>query len=229
VKRDVRTPLSSILTGSFFILMGVVWFLNNINLIRIYRFVWWPLILIIIGVIHFANRKNVSDFSGWFFILLGGFFLLIQNKIVNWEFVGKFWPVFLIVLGLSIILHRKNPVSESEPDAEKYNSITGIALFSGYKKKLSSKAFRRGKITALFGSAEIDLSKSYLNRSGAELELTAVFGGIDLIIPQDWNIELNSSAVFGGVGNKSQNPSISEGKILKIRANAVFGGIDIRN
>lgn len=229
MKIDRKGSFGSIFIGSIFILIGLIWILNNMNIISLRDFVWWPLILIWIGLIHMVNEKSTSTFSGWFFILLGLYFLLTSNDILDWEFTSKFWPLILIIIGIGIISGRKSTPSQKELSADKTNSLTGIAFFSGFNRRLNSKAFRWGRVTALFGGAEIDLRDAELSKDGAKMELTAIFGGIDVKIPEDWNIVLNSNAIFGGVGNKSLNPVEPEGKNLEIMANAIFGGIEIKN
>lgn len=229
MKIDRNNITGTILIGSVFILMGVLWILKNADIIRMDRFVWWPLILIWIGLIQMINQSSFTLFSAWFFFLLGIVFLLFENNILDWDLTGKFWPIILIILGIGIMSGRGRSSKRKVHDYDRFNTITGIAFFSGFNRKLNSKAFRWGRITALFGGAEIDLRKAELNKEGADLELNAVFGGIEMKIPDNWDIELTSSAIFGGVGNKSSNPAGGEGRNLRIKANAVFGGINIKN
>ena len=228
MKRERDGIFGSVFIGSIFILIGLAWILNNMNIVNLRDFVWWPLILIWIGLIHMIDRKSTSTFSAWFFVLLGLFFLLTSNDILDWELTSKFWPIILIIFGIRIISSKKTAPAHKESHSDRTNSFTGMAFFSGFNRRLNSKAFRWGRVTALFGGAEIDLRDSELSKDGAKMELTAIFGGIDLKIPKDWNIVLNSNAVFGGIGNKSLNPVDPEGKNLMITANVIFGGIEIK-
>ncbi|MEN8154133.1 MAG: DUF5668 domain-containing protein [Acidobacteriota bacterium] len=223
------------IVGSIFIVAGVLWVLRNFGKVDLNLREWWPLILIGVGLITMVNHKNFLSFSGWLLISLGGIFLLTTNNIVGWNLIWRFWPAVLIVIGLSIVLGHKVPGGyKSTPGSGKIkgsgdNRISGLALFSGFERVVTARSFKGGRITALFGGAEIDLKNAELDPNGASLELTALFGGIDIKIPEKWNIELHSSAVFGGVGNKTVNEHREGDKGMTISATALFGGIEIKN
>jgi len=219
----------SILTGSVFIFIGIILVMRNLGHIDISLREWWPLILIAVGLLNISNHGNVFSFPGWFLVLLGVVFLLTTNHIVEWEYIKKFWPAVLIIIGLSFIVEpgRKTKKIKDSPDKDNY--ISGLALFSGFERKVSSKSFRGGDITALFGGAEIDLSDAVISPDGANLDIIVLFGGVDLRLPEEWNIELHSTALFGGVGNKHKSDNPGDGKPLIISATAIFGGVEIKN
>lgn len=218
----------SLLAGSAFLVIGMVWMLDNLGLITLKYFEWWPLILIGIGIIQIINIRDIRTFPGWFFIIMGSLFFMTENDLISAETIRKFWPLLLIISGLFIILNRGASKDKSKDD-NIFNSVSGTAILTGFSKKLNSKAFRYGRVSAVFGGADIDLREAELGRNGANLELNAVFGGIELKIPENWDIELNSSVIFGGIENKSSNSSGTGNKILRIRASAVFGSIEIKN
>ena len=225
------------LIGLLLIIVGTVWILNNQGIINFELDVWWPLILIAIGLIHLANHRRIMDPGFWLLFLLGIIFLLTTNDILEWDEIWRYWPVILILIGLSIIFQRhggyrgsKTFVDEDkgpEPTGENY--ITGTALFSGFQRKVSDKRFKGGSISALFGGAEIDLRSAGLDEKGAVLTVSAVFGGVEIWLPESWAIDLHPTAILGGVSNKSSNQEKSSGKRLVIKASATFGGVDIKN
>jgi len=219
----------SVFTGSIFLIIGLLWLLRNIGLLDVSLKEWWPLILVAVGLLIISNQRNILSFPGWLLIGLGGIFLLTENNIIGWSQVTKFWPAVLILIGLSLLTGTGNKIRKTGATEEKDNYISGTALFSGLERKVSSKSFRGGNITALFGGAEIDLRNAVINPDGAVLDLTALFGGIELRIPEDWNIEINSTALFGGVGNKSRSENSGNEKPLRVRATAIFGGVEIKN
>jgi hypothetical protein len=59
---------SRISTGTFFglllILLGVLWVLQNTSVIDFHIRVWWPLILIVIGLLHLYHHRKIFDFAG---------------------------------------------------------------------------------------------------------------------------------------------------------------------
>lgn len=108
--------------------------------------------------------------------------------------------------------------------------INVSAVFGGINRKIYSKNFLGGKVTAALGGAEIDLSQADIN-GPVILELNAIMGGVDLKIPAHWNVKSEMTAVFGGVEDKRHiNPNqIQPNKTLIIRGVALFGGVDIKS
>lgn len=219
----------SILTGSVLILIGLAWVMINLGHIDINLREWWPLILIVVGLLNILNHKNIFSFPGWLLISLGVIFLLTTNDIVEWGQIKRFWPAVLIFIGLSLISGPVKRVKRVKDHEDKDNFISGFALFSGLDRKISSKSFRGGNITAIFGGAEIDLRNAMLSPDGAVIDLMALFGGVDLRLPEGWNIEINSTALFGDVGNKYKSGDSGDEKPLVISATAIFGGVEIKN
>jgi len=76
----------------------------------------------------------------------------------------------------------------------------------------------------------LDFHKASLSESQATVELTALFGGIEIFVPKEWKVGLDSSAIFGSVEDKRREAVSEDTKTtLHIKATAMFGGIEIKN
>ena len=216
----------SSLIGFFLILLGLGWVLNNLGVIDLQLSEWWPFIIIVLGIIHLINGKRIFNTGAWMLIAVGIVFLLITNDILEWEEIWRYWPVLLIIIGISMIARRQGihlPQSSSEDE------IDGSALFSGIKRRVSSKHFRGGSISTLFGGAEIDLRDCALDGKGALIDVSTLFGGTEIRIPESWPLDIRSSAIFGGIENKTSNEIKKDDQRLVIKASVIFGGIEIKN
>ncbi len=225
-KKYSNGPLS---VGSLFILFGLIWVLRNLGYINFNLREWWPLILIAVGLLNISNHRDMFSFPGLLLISLGVIFLLKSNDVLKWNKIIKFWPAVLIIIGLSMLIGTDRKIKEPKDSDDKDNYISGFALFFGLKRKVSSMSFRGGDITVLFGGAEIDLRNAKMNPDGAVLNLMALFGGVEIMIPDDWDIEINSTALFGSVSNRSRGENHDDEKPLKISATTIFGGVEVKN
>lgn len=235
-----KSHFGAIVVGLVLVALGAVWMLHNLGIIQFHFRLkeWWPLILIALGLIHMGNSRRLTEPGAWLMILLGGAFLLTSNNIMEWDEILIYWPVILIVIGVSIIFrvhgrHRrwesvKND-SGSEPGISDEGIIKGTAIFSGFERRITDKNFKGGMISAVFGGVELDFRSAGLSEKGAVLDISAIFGGVEMKIPESWVIDLHSSAILGGISNKSTNEQKSEGRRLVIKASAVFGGVEIKN
>jgi predicted membrane protein len=193
---------------------------------------WWPAIFILIGISILIGNGFRRPGAGIFFVLFGTLFLLWNLGILRYDIWHHLWPAGLIVLGLWIILRpavrrRDNP---GEVPPVQGNDIDISAVFNGVKRRIDSRDFKGGEVTAVFGSADIDLTGAGLEGGKATLEATAIFGGIDIIVPRDWRIVNNGTPILGSFDQKHRNPSEGEAAAtLYVRGTSIFGGVTIKN
>jgi len=61
------------------------------------------------------------------------------------------------------------------------------------------------------------------------LTISTVLGGVDILVPRDWQIEVHPTNLLGGIDDHTrQNPQAGGGKLV-IKASALLGGIEIKN
>ena len=76
--------------------------------------------------------------------------------------------------------------------------IDYVNVFSGGDRQIVSQNFRGGKISAVFGGIELDLTKAKLAPGVSVLEIACVFGGATIIVPDDWYVTIEVTPVLGG-------------------------------
>lgn len=186
--------------------------------------IFWPLILIIIGVVQLSNR-SISSFSGILFIAIGGLFLL--NQWVDMNLAAYIWPLLLIIIGLTFIFSKIG--RDKSLDSER--SMRVFTLFSGTEVRSQSKQFEGGNVTSIFGGAEIDLRDAIFSEKGASLEITALFGGVSIYLPENVRVEVTGIPIFGGWEDKTRRRmNNDEGiPVLYVHYLTAFGGAEIYN
>jgi hypothetical protein len=109
-----------------------------------------------------------------------------------------------------------------EPDADE---IDLVATFGPVAFESTSQAFRGGSVTTWFAGGTVDLRKARLAPEGATIRTSALFGGGNLVVPDDWRVETNVVPVFGTVGEARPdgNPPAG-GPTLRLEGVAIFGG-----
>ena len=185
----------------------------------------WPLAIILLGLIVLLTRTS-TWMGGMIILVLGGFLQLIALGVMGENVWGLLFPALLILAGVLVIFRMGRPVGSTGKPAD---LLDHFVMFSGLDIRPRIEKFRGGSVTAVFGGSNIDLRDSSLAPEGARLELTAAFGGIDLIIPRDWRLDLDGIPLFGGWSNETAPASSVEGPVLTVRCLAMFGGIDIKN
>lgn len=222
--------MGKVLWGILFVVVGIVIGMNSFGITDIDLFFngWWTLFIIVpcfIGL--FSDREGkTGNLIG---LLIGVFLLLACQDIVSFEFISKLIvPVILILIGFSMIFNHtiKNKVSEKIQSKNKDNLESIVATFSGQNVVKDGEKFEGVSLDAVFGSVELDLRKAKIEKE-AIITASAIFGGIDIMVPEDVSVVVKSTPIFGGVSNKSNKNKDSK-KIIYIEAFCMFGGVEIK-
>ena len=78
------------------------------------------------------------------------------------------------------------------------------------------------------GAATWNLQRAGLGDSGATVNVIAIFGGVTIRVPSDWDVNLRTRAVFGAAESKRTPPASPEGQ-LTVTGWCLFGGVAIRS
>ena len=215
------------LVGIILILLGIGFLFQQFTAFDFggILYTYWPSILIIIGLVKLVQKQS-STLGNIILILIGALFQANRLGLINYSFGDIFWPAILILVGLNFILSRRPNYSSNSLDEE--SSINNFVIFSGIKTLNYSQSFKGGTATALFGGIDIDLRGANISDGEAYLELTAMFGGIDLLVPQDWKVEVTGVPILGGWENKTILNTNPDAPVLKVKCFVAFGGIEVK-
>ncbi len=191
----------------------------------------WPMLLLTIGLVITIGSSG-SKTSGIIVMAVGAFFLIPQIFRETFD-INMFWPSIFIIIGIVFIFSKRkgwNSVNPTTQVGDDY--IDYVHVFSGGERQIVSDNFRGGKVTAVFGGSEIDLTKARLAPGVSELELACVFGGTTIIVPDDWNVKIEVVPVLGGFGDSRKlhpGRAVDTTKQLIIKGAVVFGGGEVKS
>jgi predicted membrane protein len=230
-KHDWR-GMSSWVPGALLILVGTLVFLDHINVIQGQR-IWkyWPVLLIVVGIAKFVNEgKRVG---GVLLVLMGGFLMAEQlgYATLTW---GAIWPLLIIAAGIAMIWGRFDLPKIPREISGGTSSINEYALFGGVERRVHVNNFKGGSITAVFGGVEVDFRSADIEGEEAAVYVEAIFGGIEVTVPDRWVVLWEGQNIFGGYSDETRPPlpdlpGAPEKKRLILRGRALFGGISVRS
>lgn len=191
----------------------------------------WQMLLIVIGVITLAGSDNKTP--GIVLISVGGFFMIPELFTDFFRSFNFFWPALFIVIGVVLLINSKrlgktlNYTSGSKADMIDY-----VNIFSGAERQLITNNFLGGKVTSIFGGGEVDLTRSSLAPGDNVIEITCIFGGTTLIVPENWNVILNVTPILGGFSDSRRIGSDvikDTTRSLTIQGTVIFGGGELKS
>jgi hypothetical protein len=114
-------------------------------------------------------------------------------------------------------------------DAAEQPPQTVYAVFGGVDRRGSWTVPRHMKVVAMMGGANLDLREARFPRGVIELEVKAIFGGVQILVPPGLAVEVQGTAIMGGFQNVNRSPPTPdpEAPLLRVRGVAVMGGVDI--
>lgn len=222
---------SGAIGGLVFIAAGVVWLLHNLGVLRVRNiFDFWPILPIIWGSQAIVRgRSFFSYLFGGLAVGLGSLKLLDNLDILT---IGSkyYAPLILITLGVAFLARNFTGEQDAQGDSIVFPRINPVAIFGAVKRRVESQEFEGGEITAVFGGVELDFRRAKMKGDTASVEANAVFGGVHLRLPDNWIVEVQGVALFGGYEDKTIPPREGEPvKKLIVTGNAVFGGVGFEN
>ena len=223
--------IKNILWGIILVIIGVIIGLNTIGITDIDIFFdgWWTLVIIVpcfIGL--FTNKDKTGNIIG---LLVGVILLLGMQNIIDFNLIWKLLlPSIIVIIGLSLIFKNTfnskiiNEIKKLNNKNTKDNEY--CATFSGQRIDFPNEEFKGATLNSVFGSITCDLREAKI-KEDVVINASSVFGGIDIIVPDDVNIKIKSNSIFGGVNNKKKNNEDKKYTIY-VNASCLFGGVDIK-
>jgi hypothetical protein len=84
-------------------------------------------------------------------------------------------------------------------------------------------------VSVVLGGVDLDLREATLDPSGADLDLSATLGGVNVTVPSEWRVVVEDRATLGGVEALVTDPGElpEDAPLLRVEAAARLGGVAI--
>lgn len=250
---------AALIFGFLLIFWGSLQLLDRFGILeqeKLWKF--WPIALIVVGLLKVLSPGQAGRFWGGILLLAGILLQLSHLGYLSFHF-WDLWPLLLIAIGVNLIW---NVMTRSRGGPETESSVSDLnewTIFGGGERHINSPDFRGGEVLAIFGGYDIDLRKAGIKSPGVVLEAYAIFGGIEIKVPEDWNVIVRGAGIMGGFGDSRTNLPIfpvesyperlkeqierrvvedagsqktedrPTEKRFKVKGIALFGGVEVKN
>ena len=104
-----------------------------------------------------------------------------------------------------------------------------VSIFDGRAHRPTTQTLRSGRTLSVFGGATTDLRRAGLAAGTATLDVVAVFGGSDVVVPDTWRVTTRTVDVLGGSSIRTTPDSAlpADAPHLDVRCLTIFGGVSI--
>lgn len=222
--------INSIVWGIALLAVSVVLILNAFGMtdINIFFDGWWTLFIIIPCLAGLFNgNEKTGNIIG---LLIGIFLLLACQNILDFDILWKLMvPVIIAVIGIKMIFKgfgKDNGFIKSI-EANGNDIRTGFAAFSRQDIRFDNEIFKGAELTAVFGGIKCDLRNAVFE-GDTVINACCIFGGADILLPDNVNIKVNSNSLFGGIDNKNHQNSNDNQYTVYLNGTCIFGGVDVK-
>lgn len=222
---------SGLVWGIVLISAGVLAALSALDIVNINLFFsgWWTLIIIIPCAVGLVTKREKTD--NLIGLGVGILLLLCCQGVVDFSLLLKlFVPAIILLIGIKILINavKGNNAAEiiSDMKTDGRQPTIGCATFSGTNLNFDGQPFEGAELTAAFGGIKCDLRNAVIEKDCA-IRVSATFGGIDILVPNNVNVKTNANAVFGGVSNKTVYRD-QNAVTIYVSGMCLFGGVDIK-
>jgi predicted membrane protein len=191
----------------------------------------WPMLLLAIGLVMTLGASEKT--AGIIVMAVGGFFMIPLIFRETFHMYNMFWPSIFIIVGVIFIASRRrgwHAATLKGTIGDDY--VDYVNVFSGGERQVVSQNFKGGKVSAVFGGIELDLTKARLAQGVSELEIACVFGGATIIVPDDWHVTIEVTPVLGGFSDSRKlipGRSVDPSKHLVVKGAVVLGGGEVKS
>ncbi len=188
--------------GLLLIVAGVVFLLDAADVIpaRDVLSNWWPLALVILGLIALLGRSR-SVTGGGILIVSGVVLLMSTLNILDvsvWQLVI---PLVLIAVGLTLLLRGVGRGTPSDVS----NSLTVAAILSDQRILSEAPGFRGASLTSILGDARLDLRNAKLDPGGANVDVFCLLGDVHVLVPRGWRVTVSGLPILADFKDKTDH------------------------
>ena len=138
----------------------------------------------------------------------------------------------VLILLLTRKHHARANVTNLDP-----NRVSATAILGGITDRNVSNDFRGGRLTAFLGGVSVDLRQATIVEKPARIHVNAILGGVELSLPQHWNVKKDVRPIAGGVDDRRppvRHPADYDAPLdntpdLVITGSVLLGGLLIRD
>lgn len=124
------------------------------------------------------------------------------------------------------------PVAGAEPPARRRVAKTRrwtVAIMGGSNLRGRWLAGRKLTSIAIMGGGCIDLRNAVLTEGELQINIFALMGGVDVVVPPGVDVELSGFALMGGNGSSVPHQDLPPGaRRVHVRAVSIMGGSDVK-
>ncbi|MBV2152221.1 DUF1707 domain-containing protein [Kitasatospora sp. SUK 42] len=110
----------------------------------------------------------------------------------------------------------------------RHESPSVVAIFGGASRKGRWRVGSQLTAFTAFGGVEIDLTDAVFESPEVEITVTAIFGGVEVRVPENVTLLGSGVGIFGGFDVREQTAADPYAPVVRVKGLALFGGCEAK-
>ena len=106
-------------------------------------------------------------------------------------------------------------------------STSIVAIFGGAERKGRWLVQPTTTVTCVFGGTSLDFRRAVLAQRDVTVNISCLFGGVDITVPPGVRVVSSVSAVFGGADVPEDDTFDADAPVIRLTGIALFGGVSV--
>jgi hypothetical protein len=146
-----------------------------------------------------------------------------------WAAVLAFGLLVVMTAGSLRALRGRGERPASEPfEQGADDSIDAIAIMGGQRFDGGTGEFRTADAVAIMGHSVLDLRKARVRGERAVIDVVAIMGHVEILVPPDWEVATGDMLSAGAVRNQARKSEAENPKQVRIDGAVLMGRLDVR-
>jgi len=218
LNRPAQFGGAKLIIGIFFVIHGLLLTADNLGALDAWRYLrYWPAVVLLTGLYKFWQPGR--QLAGAILTLIGAA-LLASNAGLLRLTLFDFWPLLLIVGGVVIVARATGMELAASGDSRQTMAVFGT-------RKVELTQFSGARAVAFMGGLQLDLTDATMTQSPAVIEAYAMWGGIEIYVPETWEVLGEVFPFMGGFEIKATTVGTPQRRLI-VRGTAFMGGIEVK-
>ena len=154
---------------------------------------------------------------------------------LDWDhsWTEYFGPVLLLYVGIEMLIYSlsHNPsqwLQRPLPNGEDGKRMCCSVRFGADEYVYHGEPFRGARLDALCGGLRLDMRQALISED-EEIDIHTFLGGVEILVPANVNVIVNSHDFLGGVSDETVKSPDSAFRTIHITASNFLGGVNIKH
>ncbi len=199
----------------------------------------WPCVLLTFGIYRLCRRFNFTSIAC---TLLGGYFLLKNMNLINWNIDAELiLPTLILIFGLCLLvdaakkpkkpkfyIKKRGTNSKMKQDFDQNGEYFHAAVsFGEARHAITLPRLSDGKVSCSFGELTLDLTGCADFAPDCTIDVGCSFGKLNLLVPRTCRVQCDGGTSFGGIETVGA-PDADCTRTIHLTGGVSFGEIEVR-